>query len=144
MSLIGIFDADKEGFLRSQTSLMQTCGRAARNKDGKVIMFADSITKSMQNTIDETNRRRKIQIAHNKKYGIEPQTIRKKIHEQLAHKEKMIDNKSLATLLQDNKKLNSKIKKLEKMMKKAASNLDFEIAARIRDEIQELRNADIF
>ena len=144
VSLIGIFDADKEGFLRSHTSLMQTCGRAARNKDGKVIMFADTITGSMQNTINETNRRRRIQIAYNKKYGIEPQTIRKKIHEQLAHKEKVIDNKSLVALLQDNKKLHSKIKKLEKMMKKAASNLDFEIAAKIRDEIQELRTADIF
>ena len=87
VSLVGIMDADKEGFLRSYRPLMQTCGRASRNADGKVIMYADTITKSMKQTLEETDRRRKIQMAHNKKYQITPQTIQKKIHQALVEKE---------------------------------------------------------
>lgn len=144
VSLIGIFDADKEGFLRSHTSLMQTCGRAARNSDGKVIMFADTITGSIQRTIDETNRRRKIQIQHNKKYNITPQTIKKKIHQELVRREEIVNDKKMLSFLSDNKKLQNKIKMLTKMMHKAAKNLDFETAAEFRDEITELRKFDIF
>jgi excinuclease ABC subunit B len=144
VALIGIFDADKEGFLRSHTSLMQTCGRAARNKDGKVIMFADTITQSIQKTLDETERRRKIQLLHNEKHGITPQTIRKKIHQELVRREEIVSDKKIVSFLGDNKKLQNKIKALEKVMKKAAKNLDFETAAEIRDEIQELRKFDIF
>ena len=144
VSLVGIFDADKEGFLRSHTSLMQTCGRAARNSDGKVIMFADTITRSIQSSIDETNRRRKIQMEHNKKYNITPQTIKKKIHQELVRREEIVSDKKMLSFLNNNKKLQNKIKILEKMMYKASKNLDFETAAEFRDEIAELRKFDIF
>ena len=144
VGLIGIFDADKEGFLRSSTSLMQTCGRAARNKDGKVIMFADTITQSIQKTIDETNRRRKIQISHNKKYNITPQTIKKKIHKELVKTEQILNDKKNLSYLGDHKKMQNKILSLEKMMHKAAKNLDFETAAELRDEIQDLKKFFIF
>ena len=90
VSLVGIMDADKEGFLRSYRPLMQTCGRASRNADGKVIMYADTITKSMKQTLEETDRRRKIQMAHNKKYQITPQTLQKKIHQALVEKEEFL------------------------------------------------------
>ena len=144
VGLIGIFDADKEGFLRSSTSLMQTCGRAARNKDGKVIMFADTMTQSIQKTIDETNRRRKIQISHNKKYNITPQTIKKKIHKELVKTEQILNDKKNLSYLGDHKKIQNKILSLEKMMHKAAKNLDFETAAELRDEIQDLKKFFIF
>ena len=144
VGLIGIFDADKEGFLRSSTSLMQTCGRAARNKDGKVIMFADTMTQSIQKTIDETNRRRKIQISHNKKYNITPQTIKKKIHKELVKTEQILNDKKNLSYLGDHKKMQNKILSLEKMMHKAAKNLDFETAAELRDEIQDLKKFFIF
>ncbi len=145
VSLVAIMDADKEGFLRSETSLIQTIGRAARNACGEVIMYADKITDSMKKAIDETNRRREIQMAHNKKYGIVPQTIKKPIENNLLSlvasyrdledivAEEMVD------LGIDKKDLPKLIDKLEKDMHKAAKILDFERAAEIRDKLKKLR-----
>ncbi len=145
VSLVAIMDADKEGFLRCETSLIQTTGRAARNACGEVIMYADKITDSMRKAIDETNRRREIQIAHNKKYGIIPQTIKKPIGNNLLSlvasyrnfedivAEEMID---MGISTKDLPKL---IEKLEKDMHKAAKILDFERAAQIRDQLKKLR-----
>ena len=145
VSLVAIMDADKEGFLRSDTSLIQTIGRAARNACGEVIMYADKITDSMQRAIDETNRRREIQLAYNKKYGIIPQTIKKPIENNLLSlvasyrsledivAEEMVD------LGIDKKDLPKLINKLEKDMHKAAKILDFERAAEIRDKLKKLR-----
>lgn len=145
VSLVAIMDADKEGFLRSQTSLIQTIGRAARNSCGEVIMYADNITDSMQNAIQETERRREIQLKHNKKYGIIPQTIKKPIENNLLAlvasyrtledivAEEMVD------LGIDKKDLPKLITKLEKDMHKAAKILDFERAAEIRDQLKKLR-----
>ena len=145
VSLVAIMDADKEGFLRSDTSLIQTIGRAARNACGEVIMYADKITDSMQRAIDETNRRREIQLAHNKKYGIIPQTIKKPIENNLLSlvasyrdledivAEEMVD------LGIEKKDLPKLITKLEKDMHKAAKILDFERAAEIRDQLKKLR-----
>ena len=145
VSLVAIMDADKEGFLRSETSLIQTIGRAARNACGEVIMYADKITDSMQKAIDETERRREIQLAHNKKYGIIPQTIKKPIENNLLSlvasyrdledivAEEMVD------LGVEKKDLPKLIDKLEKDMHKAAKILDFERAAEIRDKLKKLR-----
>ena len=145
VSLVAIMDADKEGFLRSETSLIQTIGRAARNACGEVIMYADRITDSMQKAIAETERRREIQIAYNKKYGIIPQTIKKPVENNLLSlvagyreledivAEEMID------LGIDKKDLPKLIDKLEKDMHKAAKVLDFERAAEIRDKLKKLR-----
>ena len=145
VSLVAIMDADKEGFLRSDTSLIQTIGRAARNACGEVIMYADKITDSMQRAIDETNRRREIQLAHNEKYGIIPQTIKKPIENNLLSlvasyrdledivAEEMVD------LGIEKKDLPKLINKLEKDMHKAAKILDFERAAEIRDQLKKLR-----
>ena len=145
VSLVAIMDADKEGFLRSDTSLIQTIGRAARNACGEVIMYADKITDSMQRAIDETNRRREIQLAHNQKYGIIPQTIKKPIENNLLSlvasyrdledivAEEMVD------LGIEKKDLPKLISKLEKDMHKAAKILDFERAAEIRDQLTKLR-----
>ena len=145
VSLVAIMDADKEGFLRSDTSLIQTIGRAARNACGEVIMYADKITDSMQRAIDETNRRREIQLAHNQKYGIIPQTIKKPIENNLLSlvasyrdledivAEEMVD------LGIEKKDLPKLISKLEKDMHKAAKILDFERAAEIRDQLKKLR-----
>lgn len=145
VSLVAIMDADKEGFLRSETSLIQTIGRAARNACGEVIMYADKITDSMQAAIDETERRREIQIAYNKKYGIVPQTIKKPIENNLLSlvasyrdledivAEEMVD------LGIEQKDLPKLIDKLEKDMHKAAKILDFERAAEIRDKLKKLR-----
>lgn len=145
VSLVAIMDADKEGFLRSDTSLIQTIGRAARNVCGEVIMYADRMTDSMQRAIDETNRRREIQLEYNKKYGIIPQTIKKPIENNLLSlvasyrdfedivAEEMVD------LGIDKKDLPKLISKLEKDMHKAAKILDFERAAEIRDQLKKLR-----
>ena len=124
VSLVCILDADKEGFLRSNRSLIQTIGRAARNSHGKVIMYGDKITESMQYAIDETNRRRQIQEAYNKEHHIIPQTIRKEIHEAI-HGQEVIDNAS--SLVKKGKKAKAQDKKkviaeLEKQMKAAAKN----------------------
>lgn len=145
VSLVAIMDADKEGFLRSETSLIQTIGRAARNSCGEVIMYADNMTDSMKNAIDETERRRDLQIAYNKKYGIIPQTIKKPIENNLLSlvasyrsfedivAEEMVD------LGIEKKDLPKLITKLEKDMHKAAKILDFERAAEIRDQLKKLR-----
>ena len=145
VSLVAIMDADKEGFLRSERSLIQTIGRAARNACGEVIMYADRMTESMEKAISETNRRREIQIAHNKKYGIVPQTIKKPIENNLLSlvasyrdledivAEEMVD------MGIDKKDLPKLIDKLEKDMHKAAKILDFERAAEIRDKLKKMR-----
>lgn len=145
VSLVAIMDADKEGFLRSETSLIQTIGRAARNSCGEVIMYADRMTESMQNAIDETNRRREIQIAHNKKYGIVPQTIKKPVENNLLSLvasyrdlEDIVAEEMVEAGI-DKKDLPKLIDKLEKDMHKAAKVLDFERAAEIRDQLKKLR-----
>ena len=143
VSLIAILDADKEGFLRSERSLIQIIGRAARNAHGEVIMYADTITGSMQKALDETARRREIQIAYNKEHGITPKTIIKPIHEVVRSKEtqemtaKYMSKKAKVTK-KDKEKL---LVNLEKEMKEAAKVLDFERAAELRDILIELRNS---
>ncbi|GIP47381.1 UvrABC system protein B [compost metagenome] len=142
VSLVAILDADKEGFLRSERSLIQTIGRAARNSDGRVLMYGDSITESMDRAIKETERRRSIQIAYNEEHGITPQTIRKKVRD-VIEATKVAESK--ADYLADAKGKMSKrdreamIGRLEVEMKEAAKNLQFERAAELRDAILELR-----
>ncbi len=156
VSLVAILDADKEGFLRSETSLIQMIGRAARNVDGQVIMYADQVTPSMQRAISETNRRRGLQLAHNEKHGINPQTIRKAVGDILSMLRPDGDNtapvpgkdrrrqrerdkvqRELRTLPQQ--ELARLVQTLEEEMHEAAADLKFEYAARLRDEINELR-----
>jgi len=145
VSLVVIMDADKEGFLRSETSLIQTIGRAARNACGEVIMYADNMTDSMKKAIEETERRRKIQMDYNKKYGIVPQTIKKPIENNLLSLVASYRNledivaEEMVELNVDKKDLPKLIDKLEKDMKKAAKILDFERAAEIRDQLKKLR-----
>ncbi|GGG08150.1 excinuclease ABC subunit UvrB [Paenibacillus aceti] len=142
VSLVAILDADKEGFLRSERSLIQTIGRAARNSDGRVLMYGDHITDSMDRAIKETERRRMIQIAYNEKHGITPQTIRKKVRD-VIEATKVAESKT--DYLADAKGKMSKrdresvIKRLEVEMKEAAKNLQFERAAELRDVILELK-----
>lgn len=142
VSLITILDADKEGFLRSERSLIQIIGRAARNSHGEVIMYGDKITDSMRKALDETTRRREIQIAYNNAHGITPQTIIKPIHEVVRSKE---TQEMTAKYMNKKNKINKKDKEkllasLEKEMKEAAKVLDFERAAELRDILMELRN----
>lgn len=140
VSFIAILDADKEGFLRSSRSLIQTIGRAARNKDGHVRLYADKITDGMQRAIDETNRRRAIQQAHNEKYNIEPMTIKKDVRDSIRVKLEAVDEAKVKELSELSKAEKADlIKDLEKDMRKAASNLDFEKAAELRDLILELK-----
>lgn len=143
VSLVVILDADKEGFLRSNRSLIQTIGRAARNEHGEVIMYADKITDSMQYAIDETERRRKIQQAYNEEHGITPKTIRKKIHDVISatvetdeenEKEQKVVPKKLTK-----KEREKTIENIEKEMKQAAKDLDFERATELRDMLFELK-----
>ena len=142
VSLILILDADKEGFLRAERSLIQTIGRAARNDHGHVIMYADRITDSMRKAIDETNRRREIQQAYNEAHGIMPKTIIKDIRDNLAitYEEKG-EKQKLSQWMKYKKKRERAIASLEKEMKQAAKRLDFEHAAELRDMIMELRAA---
>lgn len=138
VSLVAILDADKEGFLRSETSLIQTIGRAARNVDGKVIMYADRVTGSMKRAIDETERRRKIQLAFNREHGITPQTIRKAVADVIeATKvaEEEVSYSVLEDVLEDPGNMDEILRKLEKQMREAAARLDFELAAALRDRI---------
>ncbi|CAH2760494.1 excinuclease ABC subunit UvrB [Erysipelothrix amsterdamensis] len=142
VSLIAILDADKEGFLRSYRSLVQIVGRAARNSNGHVIMYADRITDSMKKTIEETKRRRDIQIAYNEKHGITPQTIKKEIRDVIAGKEtaalthRIRNNKGKR---KDKKAVDELIQRLEKEMREAAALLDFERAAQLRDIVMEMK-----
>ncbi|MRG84750.1 excinuclease ABC subunit UvrB [Salinibacillus xinjiangensis] len=143
VSLVAILDADKEGFLRSQRSLIQTTGRAARNEKGKVIMYADKITDSMQIAIDETYRRREKQIAYNKEHGITPQTIRKEVHDVIratqAAEEGEAYEKTQSFAKLTKKEKEKTIEQMETEMKQAAKDLDFERAAELRDIILELK-----
>ena len=142
ITLVAIIDADKEGFLRSETSLIQTIGRAARNSEGHVIMYADTVTRSMQAAIDETNRRRSIQMEYNKEHGITPKTIEKAVRDLISISKKVEaddvkwkkDPESMSA-----KELRELISQTENAMRKAAAELDFETAARLRDELFELK-----
>jgi excinuclease ABC subunit B len=148
VALVAILDADKEGFLRSQTSLIQTIGRAARNVDGSVIMYADEVTKSMSKALSETNRRRMMQLQYNEDHGIDPQTIRKKVSDILelvsSGNAPSVDKRAnelrrrepLDLTTPDLRRL---IQSLEEEMNEAAKELRFEYAARLRDEINELK-----
>ena len=141
VSLVAILDADKEGFLRSETSLVQTIGRAARNAEGKVIMYGDVITGSMRKAIDETERRRAIQMAYNKEHDIVPKTIEKDIRaviEATMVAEEIADYVAERPMLSA-KEREKRIRQLEKDMKTAAKQLEFEKAAQLRDEIRKLR-----
>ncbi len=142
VSLIAILDADKEGFLRTETSLVQTIGRAARNVNGRVIMYADTITKSMSRAIEETERRRKIQSDYNRENGIIPQTVRKGIREKIeatiaAEETDIFYAGSAAELTAKERK--DLVSKLEKEMRDCAQNLQFERAAQLRDRIMEIK-----
>ncbi len=142
ISLVAILDADKEGFLRSETSLIQTVGRAARNAEGHVIMYADTITDSMRAAIDETNRRRAIQEAYNTEHGITPTTIKKAVRDLISitkAAEKTVDELEKDPESMDEKELNKLIAKIQKQMQKAAAELDFETAAMLRDQMIELK-----
>ncbi|EMD83088.1 excinuclease ABC subunit UvrB [Pacificimonas flava] len=149
--LVAILDADKEGFLRSETSLIQTIGRAARNVDGRVILYADTITGSIERALTETERRREKQIAYNEEHGITPQTIRKAIGDIVAMADKGADRSGKAKGLPGEGKetpgaghnLKAYIAELEEKMKTAAADLEFETAARIRDEIRQLEADDL-
>ena len=145
VSLVAILDADKEGFLRSERSLVQTIGRAARNSDGKVILYADKMTDSMQRAIDETSRRRSIQEAYNKEHGIEPKTIIKEIRDLIAITKVAEESGDYTTTSYEDMTREEKatlLLKLEKEMKDAAKALDFETAATLRDTILELKAAE--
>jgi excinuclease ABC subunit B len=149
VSLVAILDADKEGFLRSTRSLIQTCGRASRNVSGRVVMYADSVTRSMQHAIDETNRRRKIQEEFNKKHSITPASIEKKIapvFEGFAGMNETPANKVAETLSQYESidDIDTIIENLEKKMKEAANELAFERAAELRDQIQAMKKLIVF
>lgn len=142
ISLVAILDADKEGFLRSETSLIQTVGRAARNAQGRVIMYADTITDSMRNAIEETNRRRTIQQKYNEEHGITPQTIKKAVRDLISISKSIA--KEEARFEKDpesmsRKELEKLIADIQKKMKKAAAELDFETAAELRDKMMELK-----
>ena len=142
ITLVAILDADKEGFLRSETSLIQTIGRAARNSEGHVIMYADTMTESMQLAIDETQRRREIQMQYNKEHGITPKTIQKSVRDLISISKKVAaeelkmekDPESMSR-----KELEKLVRDLEKQMKKAAAELNFEAAAELRDKLIDLK-----
>ena len=142
ITLVAILDADKEGFLRSETSLIQTIGRAARNTDGHVIMYADTITESMDKAISETNRRRAIQQKYNEEHGITPQTIKKAVRDLISiSKAADKDEKELSKDLESmtKKELKELAAKLTKKMHSAAADLNFELAAQLRDEMLEVK-----
>ena len=143
VSFIGILDADKEGFLRSEVSLIQTIGRAARNSAGRVILYADKLTGSIKRALKETNRRRAIQVAYNKKHGITPKTIIKKIHD-ITDQMESAHQKSVKFNLEIDRQVFAKnpeklIKLKERQMSEAVKELDFETAAILRDELKALR-----
>lgn len=135
VQLVAILDADKEGFLRSETSLIQTIGRAARNSEAKVIMYADRITDSMRNAIEETNRRREVQSEYNKIHGITPKTIVKEISNSLEISKKLEDKS-----IRSSKDIQRELSRLTSAMKVASANLDFELAIKYREEIAKLKS----
>ena len=139
VSLVAILDADKEGFLRSETSLIQTIGRAARNSDGMVIMYADTVTRSMQVAIDETKRRREIQNAYNEAHGIVPKTVIKSIRDLIEISSPTAERKGRSGVKMTKAEKEKEIARLEKQMKEAARMMEFEYAAILRDQIIELR-----
>ncbi len=146
IALVAILDADKEGFLRSETSLVQTIGRAARNADGHVIMYADNMTDSMKKAIDETERRRKVQMQYNEEHGITPQTIRKAVRDLISISKEI--TKEQAAFEKDPESMNlGELRKLiadvEKKMRKAAADLNFEAAAELRDRMLELKKHEL-
>ena len=140
VSLVAILDADKEGFLRSERSLIQTIGRAARNTDGTVIMYADELTESMEKAITETNRRRSIQEKYNKEHGITPKTISKSIRETI--KATIVEDISAEYKIKENEDIKSIISRLTDEMLEHAANMEFEKAAELRDKIKELEKLD--
>ena len=139
VSLVAILDADKEGFLRSETSLIQTIGRAARNADGRVIMYADDMTGSMQRAVDETNRRRTIQKAYNEAHGITPQSIRKNIRAVISPMGEVPDSSVKELKIKSTMDIHMQIEILTEQMKLAASELRFEDAATLRDKIKKMQ-----
>jgi len=149
---VAILDADKEGFLRNDVSLIQTIGRAARNANGRVIMYADRITDSIKRAVKETDRRRNKQLTYNKKHGITPKTIEKNIKDILAEfgltasrskqKRKNQSNILKLDLAGDGRPMKEIIKDKEKQMREAASKLEFELAAILRDEVRELKRSE--
>ena len=146
IALVAILDADKEGFLRSETSLVQTIGRAARNADGHVIMYADNMTDSMKKAIDETERRRKVQMQYNEEHGITPQTIRKAVRDLISISKEI--TREQAAFEKDPESMNlGELRKLiadvEKKMRKAAADLNFEAAAELRDRMLELKKHEL-
>jgi excinuclease ABC subunit B len=142
-ALVAILDADKEGYLRSKTSLIQTIGRAARHVEGKVVLYADTITGSMKYAIDETERRRRKQIEYNKTNNITPKTVISKISDILAELNNNEENQKNKKSNQTGKTIKQSIEELEIEMDKAASNLEFEEAAKIRDEIKKLKQKEL-
>ena len=146
IALVAILDADKEGFLRSETSLVQTIGRAARNADGHVVMYADNMTDSMRKAIDETERRRKVQMKYNEEHGITPQTIRKAVRDLISISREI--TKEQARCEKDPESMNlGELRKLiaevEKKMRRAAADLNFEAAAELRDQMLELKKHEL-
>ena len=143
---MAILDADKEGFLRSETSLVQTIGRTARNADGHVVMYADNMTDSMRKAIDETERRRKVQMKYNEEHGITPQTIRKAVRDLISISREI--TKEQARFEKDPESMNlGELRKLiaevEKKMRRAAADLNFEAAAELRDQMLELKKHEL-
>ena len=137
-SLVAILDADKEGFLRSERSLIQTIGRAARNAEGRVILYADKMTGSLTAALNETNRRRQKQIAYNTENGITPQTIKKKISSALSEMTAADYLETKPEEAEQIKDIDKKLREYNKLMKEAAANLEFEAAVVYRDKIREL------
>ena len=142
VSLVCILDADKQGFLRSQSSLIQTMGRAARNANSEAILYADTVTEQMQNAIDEVERRRTLQLAYNEEHGITPTTIQKAIRrgidqELSAHR---TANEAVGKREESKVEIDDRVKQLEERMLEAADQLDFELAAELRDRVEELLN----
>ena len=143
VSLVAILDADKEGFLRSETSLIQTIGRAARNAQGLVIMYADRVTPSMQAAISETKRRRQIQDAYNKAHGIEPKTVIKSVRDLIEISSSTGEKKGRNGIKMTKAEKEKEIARLEKQMKEAARMMEYEYAAVLRDQIIQLRGNGI-
>ncbi|MBV9080571.1 MAG: UvrB/UvrC motif-containing protein, partial [Elusimicrobia bacterium] len=149
VAMVAVLDADKEGFLRSETTLIQVCGRAARNVDGRVVLYADNMTGSMKNALDEMDRRRKKQIAYNKEHGISPKTIVKAVQnlEEFQHRAREVGLRNAypdtALNVASQKQLDEAVVEIEKQMRAAAESLDFEMAAILRDRLFELRRMEV-